>query len=225
VDSNNNFIFKKVLIGLIVIISISIFGSGCFGSDHIRYDRCTPKYSFIDQTKYDISPTMFTPDNIAVDTSGQNINPERIDRMVNELEDCLVKAYGNPIVLPPDVVKNGLCESNVIPTPLVRQCLVIKIPNDWRLSQFELGGSLQQILPHTNGGTCADKNLPDPNAVCFYRVAIQDNFTVCSTPSMYIIKDGIERVLVGCQNPWYAGNVFSECLAPSADPLDDGSGP
>lgn len=214
----------KILTATFVILCLIILSNGC-GPDHNIYNRCSQKYVYSPQTKYDINPTWFTTNNIAVDTSGLNINPNRIDRIVNEVESCLVAAYGNPIVLPPDVVKNGLCEKNTFDVPLHRECLVVKIAGDWKLSQYELGGSLQQLLPYTNGGTCKDKGLPDPNAVCYYRNAVQDYYTAVTPPACYLLKDAVVRLLTGCHNPWYAGEVFSACMTPSTGPLDDGSGP
>lgn len=209
---------------LLLVITITILSYGCGPQRHM-YNRCPDKYLYSPQTNYDVQPNLFSANNIAIDTSGLNINPNKIDRLVNEVESCLIANFGYPIVLPVDVVKNAECHSNTFDIPLHRECLVVKIAADWHLSQYELGGSYEQLLPYTNGGTCSDKGLPDPNAVCYYRNAIQDNYTAVSPPACYMLKDAIVRLLTGCANPWYGGDKMSACMNPSTNPLDDGSGP
>ena len=211
---------KKVIFLTLLAILIA-----CTSADplHKSYDRCAPQHFFTDQTNYNVTPTEFTPKNIAVDPSGLNINLSMIDRLTDEVETCLTNTFGKDGILPPDVVKDGQCiRNNTFQLPIHRECLTVKVANDWFLSKYEYGGTLHQLLPYTNGGQCTDKGLPA--GVCYYRVGIQDNLTIVVPPSFLLYKDGLVRIVTGCYNPWYAPSLAA-CMNPTTGALDDGSQP
>lgn len=187
-----------------------------------RYTRCPGKYHFADQTDYVVHVTAKTSKNIEVDTSGLNINLNKVDRLTDEVESCLIKTFGNPPFLSEQTMKEGQCASNTFDIPIHRECLVVKVASDWFLSKYEYGGTHHQQLPWTNGGQCTNKGLPA--GVCYYRVGIQDDLTIVVPPSFYLYKDGLVRIVTGCANPWYA-NDLAACMEPTTNPLGDGSEP
>jgi hypothetical protein len=189
---------------------------------HDSFVRCEPRYDYADQTNYDVHPDKTTPQNIAVDTSGLNINLAKVDRLTQEVEECLAQTFGNPPVLPPETVTNGQCVANTFELPIRRQCLTVKVASNWFLSKYEYAGTHHQQLPYTNGGMCTNKGLPA--GVCYYRAGIQDDLTVVVPPSFYLYKDPLVRIVTGCRNPWYA-DLLANCMGPTTEPLDDGTQP
>lgn len=185
---------------------------------HRAHVRCEARYRFPDQTSYDVSPEKTTKTNIAVDTSGLNINLDKIDRLTSEVEECLSK-------LPPlskEDVMNGQCVSATLELPIKRECLTVKVASDWFLSKYEYNGTHHQQLPYTNGGQCSYKGLP--TGVCWYRCGIQDNLTIVVPPSFYLYKDPLVRIATGCANPWYVSSL-ANCMEPTTSPLGDGTEP
>lgn len=83
---------------------------------------------------YIASPNTVTPKGIAVDPSGQVIDLEAIDRMVDELEACVKKlsesfdrtAYSN---------KHNFVVMEKWPTEIDRSRLVVMIPKDWVVNE------------------------------------------------------------------------------------------
>jgi hypothetical protein len=189
---------------------------------HHANNRCEATFSYSDQTNYDVFPTSTTSQNIEVDSSGLNINLSKIDRLTNEVETCLIMTFGNPSVLPDDVIQNGKCEKSTFSIPLKKECLTVKVADDWFLSKYEYAGTHHQQLPYTNGGQCTNKGLP--TGVCYYRVGIQDNMTIVVPPSFYLFKDALVRIVTGCHDPWYAEKL-ANCMNPTTDPLGNGSEP
>jgi hypothetical protein len=210
------------LIGLFAILSLGVLDYA-FISCTSSKARCTPTFYNADQTSYSVSATLVTPKNVWVDTSGQNISLLRVDRLTDETEACLVKTFGNPPVIPLAVAQAAGCKGLTFPLPIPRQCLTVKFPSDWKVSQTEFAGSKQQILSVGNGDpNCTEKGLPP--GYCFYRAAIQDGLTIVTTPSMYVYKDPLVRIVTGCQTPW-SSPQFAACMAPTVGALDDGTAP
>ena len=195
---------------------VLIMGCGSPNPPHHRVDRCKANYSQQDQTNYDVFLTETTETNIIVDTSGLSVDLKTIDRLVNEADECLLATFGNPVIIPDDVIRDGKCISNTFELPIKRDCLVVKIASDWHLSQYEYGGSKHQLLPYTNGGNCTYKGLPD--GVCYWRAGIQDNLTIVVPPSMYLLKDPLVKITTGCKDPWYAPKL-AKCMTPTTNPL------
>lgn len=218
---------KKTLVGLFVGGGIGVIGCGDFGPDHVYFNRCDSPYYFRAQTKYDITPNLLSKDNIAIDARGlNNINTDRIDRITNELETCLINTFGNPPILSPQTMKDGGCPNSTFDLPLHRECMVVKVAADCFHSEYDYGG-YQQLLPYVAGLCKTQKDLPgDPNELCYWRVGKQDRWTSVTCPSDFVLKEPLLEFSTGCQSPWY-DNSLATCMAPSSltGSLDDGSGP
>lgn len=157
-----------------------------------------------------------------MDTSGLDVSLEKIDRLTDEVEACLLRTFPDG-QLPDDVVKNAKCRVASFDTTIPRKCLTVKVASDWKLSQYEYGGTKHQQLPYTNGGMCTNKGLPA--GVCYYRAGIQDDLTIVVPPSFYLYKDPLVRIATGCYDPWFS-DVLAACMEPTTDPLgEDGSEP
>lgn len=216
--------FNKYFAFGIITIIVGTFISACFTPPkHTYRNRCKAKYTFADDTDYVVNNDTFTSQNIEVDRSGMNINLAMVDRLTNEVEKCLTETFGNPAVLPEEVSKTAWCRGNTtFDLPLHRECLTVKVANDWFLSQYEYGGSKHQQLPYTNGAECTYKGLP--SGPCYFRVGIQDDNTIVVPPSFYLYKDALVRIATGCSYPWFHPSL-AKCMEPTTKPLDNGSQP
>jgi hypothetical protein len=182
---------------------------------------CDATYLYQNQTNYKVTATQTTANGIKVDSSGQAINLSKIDRLTDEVERCLIAQFGNPPIVPPIVVMQGLCQSNTFDLPIKRACLTVKVPSDWFISQYEYGGSKHQLLPYPAPEQgCLDKGLPAGN--CYWRAGIQNNLTIVVPPSFYLYKDPLIRIVTGCNNPW-GSPPLAVCANPSTMPLDNGT--
>lgn len=186
-----------------------LFSFGC-------NNDCPDTYHFKDQTSYEVNPEFTTKNGIAVDPTGQNISPDLIDGLTDEVENCLIEAFGFPPVIPEEVMRDSMCVGETFDLPIHRECLTVKIPDDWLLS---CDGS-QQLLPNiAPRELCEAKGLtPTPECPCRWRAGIQDNQTIVVTPSLYLYKDPLIRIVTGCNNPW-GHPILSHCAKPSTPPL------
>ena len=168
-----------------------------------------------------VSANQLTPKNIALDTSGLNINTKRIDRLVDETEACLARTFPGGI-LPDSVVKQAACKSNRFNPIVPRECITVKIISDWTLSTVSFAGSKHQLIPGVIAEGCTEKGM-SPGA-CYKRVGILDNTTIVVPPSMYVFKEPIVKITTGCYQPW-SSPALSACMTPTTGALDDGTGP
>lgn len=182
-------------------------------------DECVPTYRYQDQTHYVFTVNQITTNGIRVDTTGQLINLNKIDRLTNEVEQCLTAEFNG--VLPKEVIEQGQCIGPNFTLPINRECLKVKVPNDWFVSTYEYAGSKHQLLPAIAPDIgCLDKGLPAGD--CHWRAAIQDNMTVVVPPSFYLYKDPLIRIVTGCNNPWNNPRLAA-CAKPSTLPLGEGN--
>lgn len=206
---------KKYLFYVSLLV---IFACGDNGLPKPR-QGCLWHYFYADQFSYKITPSFETETQIAVDTEGQIISGELIDRLADEVENCLTDTFGDPPVLPPDVVRDSQCASSTFELPIARQCLTVKIPSDWHLN---CAGD-QQVLPaRASEAACTSKGLqPTPECPCHWRAGIENFTTIVTTPSFYLFKDPLIRIATGCNNPW-GSPALAACARPSTDPLSLG---
>lgn len=190
-------------------------------------ERCEPVYGQENETKYGIDnsnfvdPNVYTPKNVWVDMSGLPVNLNKIDRVIDEVEACLRgfdTADGKNYIVPQSDAAG--CRTATFTLPICRGCLIVKVANDWHLSETMFAGSYQQLLPSFAGyGDCGKDLAP---GICFWRAGIQDNYTIVTTPSFYVFKDPLVRLTTGCDKPW-SNAALTVCMTPTTHPLDDGS--
>jgi hypothetical protein len=188
----------------------------CFTACSAEADTCPVTWNYADQFRYDVEPTLSTPSGIAVDPSGQRVEPEEIDRLFKEVETCLEEQFGSPPALPPDVIRDGECFSDTFPLPYPRErCLTIKIPNDW----VPNCDGTQQVLPWKapDEGCLAKGLTPTEKCPCRWRSGIQDLRTAVTTPNLLNLKDPLIRIITGCNRPW-SSPALAKCAHSSTDP-------
>jgi len=200
-----------VLVGLVLILATL----SCVNGD------CCDFYEYKSQFHYQVRPSQSTTKGIAVDLTGQDVSLEVIDRLTDEVEACLKETFGVPPILPEDVRQKAQCRDETFNLPIARKCLVVKIPDDW---EFSCDKS-QQVLPIKStsyrplDALCEAKGLePTPECPCRWRAGIQDDNIIVATPSLYLYKDPLIRLITGCNNPW-GHPALSHCAAPSTPPL------
>lgn len=140
------------------------------------------------QFEYKTNFNQTTPDGVKTDLSGQGTELlGQIDTKIKETETCVKK-------LIPDFSIN-------------RQCLRVKIPNDWVLSC----DGTEQLLPwNAPQELCNQKGfLPDPNCPCLWRAGYQKPDILVSTPNLHLFKDPLIRMFTNWNNPWEG--IISEC--------------
>lgn len=190
---------------------------------------CKQLFPQVTQTTYTVGSTVTTPKGTHLDPSGLPISPALVDRLVDEVEACLTKAY-------PDGWINTLegqaqhddgpaCgKSHRFTLPITRSCLTVKVAADWHVSESVFNGSKQQLLHDiaSESGDCG-KGENGPTA-CFWRAGIQSKVVIVTTPSFYLLKDPLVRIVTGCGAPW-SSETLSACMQPTTGALSDGTGP
>lgn len=121
---------------------------------------------------YSFEPTAATASGIMVDAGGQNVDLEKLDRYVAEVEACL-----------------GV--------PIDRSSFRVKVAGDWVLS-CEGEEVLPMALPDRY---CKGKAATD-ECPCRYRAVVQCPNLIVATPNLRLLKDALIRFLTGTQNPW-----------------------
>lgn len=190
---------------------------------------CKQLYPQATQTTYPVNATKTTPKGIRYDDSGLPINPTLIDRLTDEVETCLTKAYPdgwiNTLAGQENHDDGAACgRSHRFTLPVSRSCLTVKIAADWHKSSSEFAGTFQQLLHDisSNAGPDCGKNEIGPGA-CYWRAGIQNNVVIVTTPSFFVYKQPLVEIITGCSFPW-SSSKLSACMAPTTDAMSDGTG-
>ena len=182
-------------------------------TQHCGGEACWITYwSSPDLTRhYDLDNIITTPMGIHIDTSGQQVDLEALDRQTREVEECLDKNFPDH-VLPDEVTKEAYCQYKTFNLPINLNCFKVKVPNDWILDE----DSGQQLLniKAPDAGCLAKGLVPTADKPCRWRGYVQDYNTILITPNEYLYKDWLLRVTVGCGSGW-GNKVLAECIAPS----------
>ncbi len=180
-----------ILLLAALVASCGLFYSGNQHPEHaFGYNLTSPPYQ--------VAADRVSPKGLHFDPSGQAISGALLDRLTDEVGECLGKSID-------------------------RAAFVVKVPSDWGLSCDKT----QQVLPATGAGSggCVAKGLtPSEECPCKWRAYIQPPNVIVATPSLYLFKDALTRFETGSMNPW-ADPKLAKCVAPSTDPLSNGSGP
>jgi len=174
-------------------------------------------YSNGEFSKYSISQTKRTRQGIIYDDSDLNIDPDTLDRLTNEVEQCLEFTF--PQHLFTEEVKNlSICDSYDISLPIDRSSFYVKVANDWVYSCDKT----QELLPDpVIGGSlgCQNKGLIETDKCsCRWRAGIKCPNILVVTPSLYLYKDVLIRFIGSCKNPW-GTNELAMCATPTTNPL------
>lgn len=172
-------------------------------------DSC-PRWNYYNQFNYKTNFNQTTPIGIKVDTSGQDMSLVLIDELTLKVEDCLNKNFPDGKI-PDDVYKAGQCSTKTLELPCDKDCLKVKIPNDWLWSC----DGTQQLLPsQAPKALCEAKGLhPTAECPCRWRAGIQDDSIIVATPNLHLYKDPLIRYITGCNNPWFHPKL-AECANP-----------
>lgn len=167
-------------------------------------------------TGYNINPSTETPNGIAVDTSGFDVDLEEIDRQVDSLENCLRTAFAENPFIDEETAELQDCRidgyefrTEFDPEITInRDCLVVKIATDWSVSPC----SGQQVFPcNIDPAVCEAKGIEvTEECPCMCRSMIQDENVIITTPDLYLFRGELARMITGCNNPWF--DPVSQCL-------------
>jgi len=172
---------------MIKVLLIFLFFVGCSAQE-------CKIYYYQDQFNYKVNPALLTPSGIQVDPTNQTVSLTEIDKQTQEVEDCLSQLFDGK--LDEETIKESDCLENSFILPIQRECISVKIPDDW----FWNRDNTQQLLPSlAPDELCRDKGLEPP---CYWRAGIQDQLTIVVTPDLFLYKDPLIRIVTGCNNPW-----------------------
>lgn len=184
----------------------------------IACEECPVLYWYEDQTGYNVNAEELTKSGISVDRSGVDVSLAEIDRLVDEVEECLAKKW--PGGKMSDEERWGArCHNRGFNLPISRECLTVKIAPDCTLNH----DGTQELMPWLAPGSCegkydTDEEGPSEEWPCKWRAGIQDNHTIATGTSLYLLKDVLIRIATGCvgvrEYP-----PLAECARPSTDPL------
>lgn len=142
-------------------------------------------------TAYDVRPTLQTAGGVLVDPSGYDLPSSYLETIDRVTEEAFS------------------CTGK-------RADVTVKIPSDWLLNC----DGTEQVLPIVAGW--GDPRKPDNlklDCPARWRAILQHDASIVSTPSLFVYKDPLVRLLSGVQNIW-ENSKLSGCAAPSTGPLD-----
>jgi hypothetical protein len=220
---------KNIITAFCVVILMGVIMAGSavdVGPISCNMEVCSEiqwGYSIHEFDHYDPRTDHTTPDGTEYDPVGQNISPQLIDRLTNEVEKCLQATFPDGKI-PSNIANGSYCPRDTIDFPIDRKSFSVMIPNDWVLSC----DNSQQLLPTPvesgPGGCFLKSENPTQQCPCRWRAGIRCPNTIICTPNFFLYKDALIRLTTGCSNPW-ATPEFAKCATPSTTPLSDGSDP
>lgn len=139
--------------------------------------------------------TSTTPKGIKVDLGGQKTPLTLVDRLTDEVENCLI-------------------QKGKLQSPVNRSSFLVRLAEDWCFNCDKT----QQVLPVYAGPNCKGKTSTT-ECPCRYRAGVSCPNIIVTTPSMYLYKDVLTRFLLNISDPW---STVPECVSPTTNPLDNG---
>lgn len=172
-------------------------------------DECET-YTYRTNTDYSINVTDTTPNGIDVDTTGQDIDLERIDRIFNYVYDCIRNSFPDMIITG-DVLEQGYCQnSEIIKENVCKRCMIIKIPDNWIMSK---DGKEQMLQDEAPAQGCIDKGLCEDynDCPCHWRALVNQDNKIVVTPNLRLLNDALLRYITSCWYVW-ENPILTECL-------------
>ncbi len=159
-------------------------------------EQCYPEAQYPNYTDYPVEVTIATPRGIHLDDPGNQLDPVHVDAVVRRIEECLAPLKIVPLTL----AEQAQAECYGTPTLEVRECLVVKVAPDWRVSKC----TGEEVFPcSVPFASCAEKGqTPIEGCPCSCRSMIQDNTVVLVTPNMRLFPAYLVTLLTGCSRPW-----------------------
>lgn len=176
---------------------MKLFTALIFLASCARNDHCYPEYRFDAFTSYPITRTENTATGIGLDDPKYELSPTRIEQTIHNVSDC-IKAMVDGGYTDEEFI-GGECSNRTIDAE-IRQCLVIKVAPDWKVSPC----SGEQIFPCNVGEyRCLQKGqTPNPQCPCSCRGLLQDGQAVIITPNMKLLPATLVTLFTGCLSPW-----------------------
>lgn len=189
-----------------LVLAFMAFCLSCNGEEQIGVcDISKRHYDW--GARYDVRPYLVTASGILVDASGQHVDLELLDRLTDEVVQCLSEEFPDGNLTG---VKNGLCKRPYMNTAFYRSCLWVKIPNNW---VWSCDGSQQLLADLADPQGCINKGLiPTPECPCRWRalLGVRPHLYVVTTPNFYLYKDPLIKFITGCDNVWNVPQ-FAKC--------------
>ncbi len=169
---------------------------------------------------YPMNFTEITPGGIEVDSSGQYVDLNAIDQKSEELEACLSRTFGENPNIEMEVATQADCRKGSgplftrleLPIILKRNCIKVKIPDDWSVSPCSGEEMLNIAAPDA---LCLNKGItPTQECPCRWRVATQESntsSTIITPPGLRLYKAELARIVIGCNNVWLIPQITA-CL-------------
>lgn len=161
-----------------------------------------------DTFNYTINPTRTTPKGMRVDDSEHNISLELVDAIIDEAERCLLEAFPTNI-LSLDYWSPARCREPTVNLPIDRSSIILKIPKEYKLSEID---GQQLLMDEAPAESCTAKGL-DGQRGCYWRCGIQNFCTIVTTPSLYMMKDPLIRIVTRCEGVWF-NEKLAHCTSP-----------
>jgi hypothetical protein len=158
-----------------VVLVLALFSCGSE-----PYDECHPAPDPYG-THYSPRPDVATPLGVRVDRSGQNVDLNRVDQAVAQVEACLGR-------------------------PIEAHCLRVYVPTAWQMScHVADGGHYQLLSEHPADQRACDAKPeidgPAPGCPCLWRV-LRQGATIIAPPDLRMLPAGIVSVATGIDDPW-----------------------
>lgn len=163
-----------------------------------------------DKFNYKINVTRYTSSGIGVD-GPKDLNLDLVDAIVDETERCLLQHFPNKKMKYWDAVRNH-CASVELNIPLERAGLTLKVPNDYIHSKIDGQELLNVSAPPevcSAKGICMESDCED----CKWRAGVQDGCVAVTTPSLYMLKDPLVKIMTRCLYIW-GQKEFAVCASP-----------
>jgi hypothetical protein len=176
---------------LCLLALIALFLALC-SCGEAPYDECNPAPDPYPLSQhYSPRPDTATPLGVRVDRNSQNVDLNRVDQAVAQVEGCLGR-------------------------PIEAHCLRVYVPTAWQMSCNVRDGGHYMLLSEepADQRACAAKHLEEtgPDCPCLWRVLTQGS-TIIAPPDLRMLPGAIVSLATGVADPW-SDPELAQCAAP-----------